>query len=261
MTHTKLSYGLSTLLATLAVAACGGGDASNAPPQTAADQTVTTAGATGGGTNDNASTGSTGMNGTSGAAATMGSASNPNGGAGSPATTTPGTTPSSDTSQASASSASNADSSSLTDGQIASIIQAIDNGEIEQAHEALHKAKNAKVKEFARHMVSDHTAAETKLASVDQKASITPQTSAVCEQLKSGGEQIMTTLKSQSGADFDRAYIDAQVDEHTKGLDLLDNKLIPRASNPELAKTLQAIRGKVADHLKMAQDIQGSLSH
>jgi putative membrane protein len=76
-----------------------------------------------------------------------------------------------------------------------------------------------------------------------------------------GGDEIMSSLKSSSGgSDFDRAYIDAQVKEHTKVLELLDNKLIPQAQNADLIKALQGIRSKVASHLQEAQDLQASLA-
>jgi putative membrane protein len=50
------------------------------------------------------------------------------------------------------------------------------------------------------------------------------------------------------------------VSEHTQVLSLLDERLIPHAQNADLTKTLQAIRTKVAGHLKMAQDIQSALT-
>jgi putative membrane protein len=117
------------------------------------------------------------------------------------------------------------------------------------------------VKQFAQHMITDHTAAETKLATLDGKAGISPKENAVTAQLKSGGDEIMGNLKSSTGSDFDKAYIDAQVNEHTQVLDLLDNKLIPHAQNADLTKTLQEVRSKVAGHLKMAQEIQSTLAH
>jgi putative membrane protein len=257
---------LTMILAIAGMAACNG-DGNNPPPQTPADQTTTTAA-----TPDPSQ---------SGPATTPQSAyqtSTPF----SPAAATPGTTtgmpadnsgavapgnPS--TSMNGAGGTSNvatpadgtrgAETVSLNDAQIVSVIQAADEGEIAQAREVSRKAKSARVKRFAQHMITDHSAAETKLSSLDSKAGISPQTNAIAEQLKSNGDQIMADLKSASGAQFDTTYMDAQVKEHTKVLDLLDNRLIPHAQNPDLVKTLQDIRTKVAAHLKDAQDIQASL--
>jgi putative membrane protein len=55
--------------------------------------------------------------------------------------------------------------------------------------------------------------------------------------------------------------MDAQVDEHQKVLATLDDKLIPQAQNADLKSLLEKVRAKVASHLKMAQDVQASLSH
>ncbi len=178
----------------------------------------------------------------------------------SPLAATPGTSAASAGSSGAGSGASaGGDPSALDDGQIVAVVQTADKGEIAQAREALRKAKNGRVKQFAQHMVSDHSTAETKIAALDSKANITPQTNSVADGLKSAGDQIMSNLKSSDGADFDRAYMEAQVSEHTKVLDLLDNTLIPRAQNADLAKTLRDIRAKVSMHLNDAKAIQSEL--
>ncbi len=133
-------------------------------------------------------------------------------------------------------------SPALSDGEIVAVIQAADHGEIDQAREAVKKAKNGRVKQFAQHMVTDHTAAESKLSALETKASIQPKENAVTAQLKSSGAQIMGNLHASSGSDFDKAYIDAQVSEHTQVLDLLDNKLIPHAQNVDLTSRRRSKR-------------------
>jgi putative membrane protein len=254
------------ILALAGMAACNG-DSNNPPPQSAADQTTVTA------ATPNQYQSNQGTNGLTGQGT-------PATGTPAPGDVTPGTTtgiapgtgaivapgnPSTGmngtggTSNVATSGDTAHQDASLSDAQIVSIIQAADTGEIAQAREATRKAKNARVKHFAQHMITDHSAAETKVASLDSKAGISPQSSAVSENLKANGDQIMSDLKSANGPSFDQSYIDAQVKEHTKVLDLLDNKLISQAQNPDLVKTLQDIRTKVAGHLKDAQDIQASL--
>ncbi len=146
----------------------------------------------------------------------------------------------------------------LTDAQIVAIVEAANQGEVEQGREALRHTKSDRVRAFAQHMVSDHTAADSKLATVATKEGITPQRNGISGEIKANGEQLMASLKSVNGADFDRAYADGQVAEHAKVLDLLDNRLIPQAQSADLKKTLQQIRAKVAMHLSDAQVLQGS---
>jgi putative membrane protein len=151
------------------------------------------------------------------------------------------------------------DSTVANDAQIAEVIDAANNGEMAQAREAVSKAKNPRVKQFAQHMITDHGNAEAKLRSIDSKNSITPQDSSVSDRIKQNGDQVMTKLRSSSGSDFDKAYIDAQVDQHQKVLDQIDHD-IPQAQNAALVAYLKDVRTKVAHHLKMAQDIQASLN-
>ena len=68
-----------------------------------------------------------------------------------------------------------------------------------------------------------------------------------------------TTLGGQTGAGFDRAYIDHEVRYHQQVLDALDNTLIPGAQNAELKALLQQVRPNVAAHLERAKSIQTSL--
>jgi len=263
MAHRKSLTALTMILAVAGMAACNG-DSNTPPPQTAADQTTTTGATPNQATSQQSQyTQGTSPSGTTpppGAATPGTTAGGPTDGAivapGNPGTSMNGTGGTSNV--ATSGDGSHADAS-LSDAQIVSVIQTADTGEIAQAREASRKAKNARVKHFAQHMITDHSAAETKLASLDSKAGISPQTSAIAEHVKANGDQIMSDLKSANGAPFDQAYMDAQVKEHTKVLDLLDNKLIPQAQNPDLVKTLQDIRTKVAGHLKDAQDIQASL--
>jgi putative membrane protein len=258
-----LGLGLAALA--LSVTACGGSD-QNTQPQNAS--TTTTSGTTTPSTYDppappTATATASGMtpSTTQGMAQTSnGTTGDTNGmlgsnGAMTGATSTPGMA-----SASGAATAGGSDSSStVNDGQISAVVDAANDGEIEQAKIAVKKAKNAHVKHFAQHMIDDHTKAESKLKSTDSKASITLQESPKSQEIKSGGESVLTSLRSQSGADFDKTYMDAQVDEHQKVLNTLD-RLIPQAQNDDLKKFLQECRTKVAGHLKMAQDIQSELS-
>lgn len=271
MAQKKISSALTIALALAGVAACNG-DKDNPPPQTPADQTTITGATTPEQSSQYAQPSSQGTaspaTGTAGSSGTMGAGGasdqgnvprtyGTTGPSSSPMTGTPGTSPSA---PSAGEGTSAADTSTLDDGQIVAVVQAADSGEIAQAREALRKAKDGRVKHFAQHMLTDHSAAETKLSGIDGKAGINPQSNATAEQLRTNGEEIMASLKSASGGDFDKAYIDAQVKEHTKVLDLLDNKLVPHAQNADLGKALREIRSKVAAHLKDAEEIQTALN-
>jgi putative membrane protein len=251
-----LALGLATL-SLLAAAACGSSD-QNTQPQTPTDVTATTSGTGPSAPYGNAQNAVTPMNSTP-----------------TPAEEAPTTAPRTDQATGGTSpggmatmadgtmgtvvAGGNAGSNGASDAQIAAVLDAANNGEIEQARVAAKKSKNARVKHFAQHMIDDHSHAEAKLQATDSKAGITPQDSALSSQLKDGGRQVMTTLGSTTGADFDRAYMDAQVDQHQKVLDAID-RFIPQAQNADLKSILQECRTKVAGHLRDAKDIQSQLT-
>jgi putative membrane protein len=69
----------------------------------------------------------------------------------------------------------------------------------------------------------------------------------------------VTHLKTLNGADFDKAYIDHEVEYHQSVLDALDKTLIPGATNAELKALLEKTRPAFAAHLEHAKQVQGSL--
>lgn len=148
------------------------------------------------------------------------------------------------------------DPASLSDGDIAAITDATNNGEIEQAKLALKKTKNAKVKKLAQMMLDDHQKAVNDQNSVVQKASITPSSNTLSRQMIDDGSTALSTLQNDTGKEFDSAYVDLQVNEHRQVLQTLDQKLIPNAQNADLKSALQTQRAKVAEHLKHAEDLQ-----
>jgi putative membrane protein len=147
----------------------------------------------------------------------------------------------------------------LSDEQIAAVTDAANDAEVAQAKIAQKNAKNPRVKKFAAMMIKDHTQAKQKQKKLLGKIDITAAESSMSTQLASDSQQKLEDLKAVKGADFDRAYMDAQVDAHQKVLDAFDNQLIPQAENAEFKALLSEIRPKIAAHLSEAKDIQQAL--
>jgi putative membrane protein len=77
--------------------------------------------------------------------------------------------------------------------------------------------------------------------------------------LVNGSQQTVSALNTYSGVDFDRQYINSQVDIHQWLLNTLDNTLIPSANNRQLRDFLKTQRTAVATHLDRARQIQNNL--
>jgi putative membrane protein len=116
------------------------------------------------------------------------------------------------------------------------------------------------VKQFAQQMVTDHTGVNKQATELAAKLKVTPEDNATSQSLKSGGEANVNKLKSLKGADFDKAYIDHEVDYHQAVLDAVDKTLIPGAKNEELKALLVKTRPAFVAHLEHAKHVQAELS-
>jgi putative membrane protein len=145
------------------------------------------------------------------------------------------------------------------DAQIAGILTAANQGEIDAAALAAAKAQNAEVKKFAAHMTHDHTDARQKLIDVERKSNIAPIESEESKALAGHAAEEASGLGDQTGAAFDRAYMDAQVADHAALLKTMDEELIPGAKDPALAALLRKLKPTVARHLSLAKRLQAQL--
>jgi len=147
----------------------------------------------------------------------------------------------------------------LSENQIAMITQLANNGEIEQAKLAQNKAKSPAVKKFAAMMLKEHTDALAQQSKLYRKLNLTGAQSGDANTLKDGADKTLGSLRAADGDAFDVAYVNAQVDEHQKVLDTIDQKLLPAATDQELIDGLNKMRSTVDTHLKHAQTLQAQL--
>lgn len=149
----------------------------------------------------------------------------------------------------------------LTDAEIAAIVKAANTGELEQAKIAKSRAKNKAVKDFAAMMVKDHTDMIKSGDAVLKKAGIEAKDNEISAHMTDEAKTTLEKLKSTAkGADFDKAYIDAQVNAHTQVLESIDKQLMPNVQNADLKAELERARPKVEAHLGHAKEIQTSLA-
>ena len=148
----------------------------------------------------------------------------------------------------------------LSDEQILHVAHTANTGEIEQAKLAQSKAKDARVKKLAAMMLKDHTEADAKGTAIAKKANLTPAANPTSASLESDAQSATASMKSLTGADFDKAYVDIQVKEHQAVLDTIDQKLLPAAKNADVKAFLSEVRPKIAMHLQHAQDVQKEMS-
>lgn len=124
--------------------------------------------------------------------------------------------------------------------------------EVEHGKMVASKAANASVKAYANRLVKDHTAANTELKNLAKRKNITLPASA--EAISGHDEPWM----KESGATFDKAFIDAAIKDHEADIALFE-KEANSGSDAQLkafaSKHLPTLRA----HLKQAQDLQTKL--
>jgi putative membrane protein len=105
-------------------------------------------------------------------------------------------------------------------------------------------------------MLEQHSAAKKKQAALKLPTADSP----LSQQLSEEASTTLADLKSKKGAEFDQAYLQAQVDGHQKVLDALQHDLRPQAQNPALQGYLAELEPKVSQHLEHARDAQRALA-
>jgi putative membrane protein len=150
------------------------------------------------------------------------------------------------------------DLSGLNDGQLAAVVLAVHEGEIEAAQLAEQKAMSADVKKFARSMITAHRDMMNKDNALCSRMQITPTDNAVSNQVRTDAQNELSTLQSMRGKDFDRDYIDGQIRDHNRALELID-RMLPNVKSPDFKSALQTSRAKVEAHLRMAERVQQTL--
>lgn len=147
-----------------------------------------------------------------------------------------------------------------TDAEIAHIVVTADQIDIDAGKLAESKTKNKEVKEFAKLMVTDHTAVNKQASDLVKKLGVTPKDNSTSQSLVTGAKENIAALKKLKGNEFDKHYVDHEVAYHQAVLDAMDKTLIPNAKNAELKALIEKVRPAFVAHLDHAKMIQTSLS-
>jgi putative membrane protein len=134
-------------------------------------------------------------------------------------------------------------------------VKAADGGmaEVAAGKVAQEKSTNAKVKEFAGMMVQDHTGANTQLKELAAKKNVTlPDT------VSNDHKEAAAEVSKKTGKNFDKAYMDMQVKDHEKTVDLFE-KGSKNVKDPEVKSFIDNTLPKLKAHLESARNINKSL--
>jgi putative membrane protein len=147
-----------------------------------------------------------------------------------------------------------------TDAEIAGIVVAANTVDVEAGKFAETRVTSAEVKDFAKLMVTDHTAVNNQASALATKLKLVPAESDTSKSLKQGGKANLDKLKTLKGPAFEQAYVKNEVVYHQAVLEAIDTVLIPNAKNAELKDLLQKVRPAISAHLDHAKRIEAAMT-
>ncbi len=109
---------------------------------------------------------------------------------------------------------------------------------------------DVKVREFGRRMVTDHTAADTKLKGAAAQGNVKLPAAPDPEERKT-----LSELRKLRGAALDRAYIDDMVQDHQKDVQLFQQEA-QSGTNPQMKSFAQETLPTLQQHLSQAEELQ-----
>ncbi len=145
----------------------------------------------------------------------------------------------------------------LTDANIAAILDAANESDSAFGAMAVKKGKSADVKQFGRLMMGEHHALRQQGQQLVKKLNVTPVLPPNFD-LPDKQRSAMSDLEKKTGADFDKAYIDHEVDYHQQVIETA-TKALGAAQNPELKALIQKAAPVLQKHLDRAKEIQKKL--
>jgi putative membrane protein len=120
------------------------------------------------------------------------------------------------------------------------------------------KGTSSAVRDYGKQMMRDHHTLRTQGAALAKKLNVTPQAPSddpLMADAQKNSDNLNSTAK---GKDFDKAYIDGEVDMHKKVLETA-TKGMNQAQNTELKNLIQKAAPLIQAHLDKAESIQKNL--
>jgi putative membrane protein len=145
-----------------------------------------------------------------------------------------------------------------TDANILALLDEANAADSSEGAIAATKGTSAAVRNFGKQMISDHHKMRVQGEALAKKLKVTP-TPPADDNIPSDAQKETDNLNSTAkGKDFDKAYIDGQVNDHMKVLDLVV-KAMGQAQSTELKNLIQKATPTVQSHLDKAQSNQKTL--
>jgi putative membrane protein len=155
-------------------------------------------------------------------------------------------------------SSTKASNGTWTDANIFALLDEANMADSANGALAATKGTAAAVRDYGKTMMRDHHTLRVQGAALAKKLNVTPQAPSD-DPLMPAAQQATNTLNSTAkGKDFDKAYIDGEVDMHKKVLETA-TKAADQTQTTELKNLIQKAAPTIQAHLAKAESIQKTL--
>ncbi|WP_437976117.1 DUF4142 domain-containing protein [Sorangium sp. So ce295] len=140
------------------------------------------------------------------------------------------------------------------------LISFIHQKEVDLSQIALDKAESPDVKRYAEQIVEEHAQSE-QLGAGSRGSGVKMESCSRCRELDESSTEVSGALEEEEGAEFDTAFIWAQISFHRRALELLDVPGVANAENARIRTSVKAMRADVEQHLTEAEQLFCLLLH
>jgi len=131
--------------------------------------------------------------------------------------------------------------------------------EIQVSTLASRKASSASVKQIAKKLAADHTKNRQEVKALAQKLNVN-LTSAQGGNVSAADSAAMPAeLQGKSGSDFDKAFVQHEIDDHQANIEKIETQIMPSLQNEQVKAYLQKTVTAMQGHLSSLQKVQQQL--
>ena len=131
--------------------------------------------------------------------------------------------------------------------------------EIELSRLAASKATSSSVKQMARKLEAHHTKNREQVRALAQKVNVSLTPAQGGSVSSADSVALPQDLQNLSGAEFDKAWLQHQIEAHNANIQRLQNQTLPSVQDPQIKAYLQKTLTDMQGHLASLEQVEQQL--
>jgi len=132
--------------------------------------------------------------------------------------------------------------------------------EIQLSRMASKQATNPAVKRVATLLVTDHSKNRQEVTALAKKLNVSLTPAAGGDISASDSAAMPAELQGKTGAEFDRAFVQHQIQLHQSNIQKIQNQMLPAVEEPQLKSYLQKTAKEMQGHLATLEKTEQQIS-